>query len=193
MNNYEYIIACLPVIKRDGPGSQAPDADGLIAEIREQCSQKDNALVAFLLDGFDPDKLDRDFYLKALSHRNPFIRGYFAYDLQLRNTRTMFLNRALGRGESTDTIVLEGYDESGQSNPEVTAVLDNPDILERERGLDELMWEKCEDLTKLSILDINVILGFIARLKIVDRWARLDPRTGRELFHRLIEEIKKTK
>ena len=193
MNNYEYITACLPVIKRDGAASQTTDASELIAEIKEQCSEKDNALVDFLLDGFNPDKLDRDFYLKALSHKNPFIRGYFAYDLELRNTRTIFLNKALGRDENTDTIILDDGLEDWGTRTEVNAVLENPDTLERERGLDELMWEKCEELTRLSIFDINLILSFIAKLKIVDRWAGLDPETGRELFYKLIDEIKKTK
>lgn len=191
MNNYEYIIACLPVIKRDEAALQAADAGKIIAEIKEQCSVKDNALVDFLLDGFNPEKLDRDFYLKALSHGNPFIRDYFSYDLILRNTRTIFLNKALGRDEDTDTVILDDGLEDWETRKEVNAVLENPDTLERERGLDELMWEKCEELTQLRVFDINVILSFIARLKIVDRWAGLDPETGRGLFYKLIDEIKK--
>ena len=193
MNNYEYIIACLPVIKRDEAALQAADVGKIIAEIKEQCSVKDNALVDFLLDGFNPEKLDRDFYLKALSHGNPFIRDYFSYDLKLRNTRTIFQNKALGRDEDTDTVILDDGLEDWETRKEVNAVLENPDTLERERGLDELMWEKCEEQTQLRVFDINVILSFIARLKIVDRWAGLDPETGRGLFYKLIDEIKKTK
>ena len=37
------------------------------------------------------------------------------------------------------------------------------------------------------------ILGFTAKLKIIDRWNKLDPETGRELFRKLVDEIRKTR
>ena len=52
MKNYEYIIAGLPVVDS---GFKFTDRtpDDFIAEIREQLDRKDNALVDFLLDGYD--------------------------------------------------------------------------------------------------------------------------------------------
>ena len=37
-----------------------------------------------------------------------------------------------------------------------------------------------------------VALGYVAKLKIVDRWLSLDEETGRELFRRLVSEVKGT-
>ena len=88
---------------------------------------------------------------------------------------------------------LEG-DET-EEFPEAAAareVLNCGDILARERGLDELRWKKIDDLTILDSLDLEVILGFVAKLKIIDRWLQLDPDSGRALFRRLVEEVRST-
>ena len=38
----------------------------------------------------------------------------------------------------------------------------------------------------------HAILGFLAKLKITDRWLKLDPATGRKLFRRFTEEVRAT-
>ena len=55
------------------------------------------------------------------------------------------------------------------------------------------MWQKAEELTMLHLFDIDVILAFIAKIKITDRWNRLDPQTGRRMFRTLVEEIRQTR
>jgi len=188
VNNYEYIIASLPVPETAG----SLDADALIEAIRNQCSESDNALIDFLVDGFDPDKLDAGFYGRALGSRNAFIREYFLWDLKVRNTKTAYLNSKLDRPAGQDVIDLPGaddYDERG----EVEAVLSGTDILKRERGLDDLMWNKAEELTIMHLFDLDVILAFIAKIKITDRWNRLDPETGKAMFRTLVQEIRKSR
>ena len=188
MNNYEYIIASLPV----PDSSFALDAEALVASIKDQCSPADNKLLDFLLDGFKPANLDRAFYERALKSRNSFIREYFLWDLRVRNTKTVFLNERLERPSGEDVIDIPGgtlFDEEKQ----VLAVLSTPDILQRERGLDKLMWDKAEDLTLLHNFDIDVILAFVARIMITDRWNKLDPESGRAMFRSLVEEIRQTR
>lgn len=190
MDNYEYIIAGLPALQQAPTGASHADADRIMASIREQLSEKDNALVDLLLSGWDAESLDSAFYLKALNHRNRFIREYFAYDLNLRNLKVEYLNKSIGRPEDMDIVRLEGMDGSDfEGRQEIMSVLEGADILKRERGLDDLMWKKIEEITIMDVFDIEVILGFIARLKIIDRWDKLDPDTGNELFRKLVEEI----
>ena len=40
--------------------------------------------------------------------------------------------------------------------------------------------------------DIDILLSFITKLKITDRWSKLDPESGRELFRRLVGEVRGT-
>lgn len=229
--------------------SQAPDVEGIIAEIRERLAggsptqeqqeqgqglaqeqglahgSSDLAAMQTVLDGFDSGKLTPAFYAAALASKNGFIRDYFLFDLNVRNSKVAFLNEEIGRPEGTDimypcaeaedttatpgtvtgapatvtmapgtvTTAPDGcmyepgdYDEE----PQVRAVLKGSDILGRERGIDDIMWAKVEQLTTLHVFDLDIILGYLVRLKIMDRWLKLDPATGRELFTRLVAEIR---
>ena len=192
MNNYEYIVASLPVIASDYRGPL--DTDAIISEIRSQLSPKDEAVLDTLLNGFDSDSLDAEFYRTALASKNRFIAGYFGYDLDVRNCRVAYLNKALGRPEGQDLLVLdEDEPREFEDLEKVNAVLEGSDILERERGLDDIMWERIDELTLMEVFTLDQILGFVAKLQIVARWLRLDPQTGRELFRQLVEEIRNNK
>lgn len=195
MSNYEYIIAGLPVLQRTADGIPAGfDAEELIAGIRSALEGKDAAGLDLLLQGFDPDSLNADFYAAALKNRNDFIRKYFEYDLLVRNTRTVWLNRSLGRDELTDTVTLPGMEDPDPFEVQaINEVLSRSDILERERELDTLMWNRIEEINVMKVFDLDVILGFTACLKIVDRWLKLDPETGRGLFRKLVEEIRSSR
>ena len=189
MNNYEYIISSLPVLSQDArPGGAS--AEDLMAFIRSQLSPKDNALVGLLLRGHDESRLGEDFYREALSSRDPFIREYFRFDLNLRNAKVRYLNRELGRPAGQDIFLEpEGvFEEKDRAE----AVLATHDILGRERGIDDLRWEKILALNAFDYFNIDAILGFIARMQIIGRWIRLDEQTGREMFRRLVEEVRGT-
>ena len=193
MDNYEYIVASLPVLRQEDVRAENLDAAGLVDGIREQLSGRDQVLLDFLLDGYDPDKLNKDFYVRALAHKNRFLREWFSFDLDLRNTTVAYLNRQLRREEDRDMIVLEGREEAEfPEQATAEAILQGVDILKRERGLDDLRWSKVDEITIQDYFDIEAILGFVANLKIIDRWLQLDPETGRTLFHRMVEDIRST-
>lgn len=200
MKNYEYIIASLPVLEsgaRTGSG-QAPDVEAILGEIREQLDEGDRKALQTVLDGFDSEKLTPAFYAGTLRSKESFIRNYFRFDLNLRNSKVEYLNSALGRREGTDIMVpenAEGYSvgEDYDEKENVTAVLKGSDILVRERGLDDIIWAKVDELTTLHVFDLDLILGFVVKLKIIDRWLKLDPVAGRELFGKLVQEIRNTR
>ena len=193
MNNYEYIVASLPVIEPGSRLSSSSAANAIIDDIREQLSNKDNALVTMLLDGFDPEKLNAGFYRACLGSGSRFLREYFLFDLFLRNTKVEYLNASLGRPEGKDVLLLEELEDyEFEQKEEIVEILSGTDIIGREKGLDMAIWEHVEEVTTMDVFDMDAILGFIARLKIIDRWDKLDPETGAELFRRLIKEIRAT-
>ena len=141
MNNYEYIIASLPLIKLDERAGGSVDASCVIEEIRSQLSDRDDRMMELLLESYNPDKLDASLYRRAFKSPSSFLRSHFLFDLQLRNTRVEYLNAALGRPEGKDTLILEELeDRDFEQKEEVEAVLAGNDIIARERGLDLLMW-----------------------------------------------------
>ena len=188
MNNYEYLIASLPDITPDWKDSGEMSGDAFVDWLREGCSDSDRKLIDFLREGFSAENLNKDFYLRALSHRDRFLREYFRFDLNVRNAKVEYLNRELGRAAGTDIFLTDenGFEEEARLGD----VLGSGDILSREKGIDDLMWEKIESLTTFDYFDIDAILGFIAKLNIAMRWNRLDPETGREMFSRIVKEVR---
>ena len=200
MANYEYIVASLPDITTGWKfGEKGPE--DYIEEILNLCSDKDRELIGFFLEGCQDGNLGPEFYAKALTYDDTFIRNFFLFDMNVRNAKVQYLNKALGRPsgkdilefpEETDQKVLDAVSEEFEEASDLEAVLNFGDILSREKGIDDLVWEKVDSLTTFNYFDIDAILGFIAKLNIVARWFKLDEQTGREMFKRLVDEVRST-
>ena len=201
MNNYVYIIAGLPDFTPDWRKGETV-LDGYLAQVRELLSEKDNEVVDFIIKGFDKDQIGLDFYKEALSHRIGFIRDFFLFDLNVRNQKVSYLNQALGRDPEKD--ILKMRDPEAEENglepeePEfkeagrLQAVLEGSDILSRERGIDDLYWDKIDELTIFDYLNFDKILGVMAKMMIIRRWLILDENTGRAMFKKLVDEVRGT-
>ena len=195
MNNYVYIVSCLPALTPDA----TLDADAVIEDVLSQCSERDRETISFLLDGFDGEKLSADFYRKALSHPSAFIRGWFGYDLDVRNAKARYLNRAFGRPEEMDTIVL-GEDEEREFDdaPLLQGILSTEDILGREKALDDLAWKKIDELTAEAAnaaeeakKKIDELTGQVGELTAAADFENMDEETLKGVADKLAESLKK--
>lgn len=190
MNNYEYIISSLPAISLDWKFGEGASFDTYVEWIKSQLSESDQKVADRLLDGFKDENLTREFYEAAIRDSNRFLKEYFTFDLNVRNGKARFLNKAFDRPLEQDTIRLDtGEFAEAQKLEEA---LDAPDLISRERGLDSLMWDKITEITTFDYFDLEAVLGFIARLRIISRWFTLDETTGREMFIRLVDEVRGT-
>ena len=59
--------------------------------------------------------------------------------------------------------------------------------------MDDLRWEKASDIACMDYFNMNAILSFLVKAKMVQRWAELDPDKGREMFKKLLDEIRNRK
>lgn len=190
MNNYEYIISSLPAISLDWKFGEGASFETYVDWIKSQLSEADIKVVDRLLDGYKDENLTREFYEAALKDGNRFLKEYYTFDLNVRNGKARFLNKAFERPLDQDTIKLETGEFA--EGPRLEEALNAPDLLSRERGLDSLMWDKINEITTFDYFDLEAILGFIARLHIIGRWFALDETTGREMFIRLVNEVRGT-
>ena len=201
MNNYIYIIAGLPDFTPDWRQGDKSLEEHL-CQVEELLSAKDQETVRLIEDGFDKEKIGQEFYKEALGHGNAFIRDFFQFDLNVRNAKVRYLNQALGRDPLKDVLSLTDpdADEMGIEieEPEfkeaarLQAILEGSDILARERGIDDLYWDKIDELTLFDYLNFDRILGVVVKMMIIRRWLLLDEQTGREMFKRLVDEIRGT-
>ena len=145
------------------------------------------------------EELTPEFYAEASGSRNRFIREWFQFDLAVRNAKVKYLNNALGRDSGKDVIYLkddEGIAREGtwefEEEGKLELILEGKDILAREKGIDDLYWAKADELAVFHYFDLTVILSFIVKLKLIDRWMKLDEATGREMFRELVDEVRGT-
>lgn len=191
MDNYEYIIASLPILDKDGKGLSGLSEDEVIDGISDLCSERDRALIGALRKSWGDDA-DAAFYASALSLHSAFLRKYFRFDLTLRNAKAEYLNLRLGRESGQDVISVTGFEADDETLAQVEGLLADDDLLRREKGIDDAYWEMVDGATVAELFSIDAILAFIAKLHIVCRWLRLDAGAGREMFARLIRDIRGT-
>ena len=200
MKNYVYIIAGLPDFTPDWRQGEK-SLDEYFGQVRELLSEKDNTVLDFIGQGFDKDRIGLDFYKEAISHRLEFIREFFLFDLNVRNQKVRYLNQALGRDAEKDVLSLRDNSDDPGLEPEapefkesvrLQQILEGNDILARERGIDDLYWEKIDEITLFNYLDFDKILGIIVKMHIIRRWLILDEETGRAMFKKLVDQVRGT-
>ena len=205
MSNFEYIIASLPYLTADFKYTDQAGFNSVISDIKRDLDERDCERVEFLLRGFSDKDLDADFYAEALRQRNRFLREYFRFDLNLRNAKVRYLNAQLGRDpdqdvmtgedEDADDADIDGFRFNGGEFEEalkVEAILSQTDLVAREKGLDDVLWDKIDSLATFHYFDIDAVLAYIAKLRIVTRWLNLDEEVGRDVFRRLLKDVRGT-
>lgn len=178
MKNYEYIVASLPELTRDF-GEHEMDFKRLAISLKEQCPERDARLVEWLIRGLDGRHCSRLFYKKAEGSGNRFIRDFFAFDKQLREAKVAFLE---GGGRMQGESAASGFEK----------VFTTSNLIEREMKIDSLLWDKADELTLFNLFDIDTVLAFLVKAHIVCRWSALDTATGKELFSKLVDEVRGT-
>ena len=201
MNNYVYIIAGLPDFTPDWRQGDKSLEDYL-HQVKELLSEKDQETLKLIEDGFNKEKIGLEFYKEALASRSTFIQEFFQFDLNVRNAKVRYLNQALGRDPQKDVLSLVDPDAEEQGieveEPEfkeaarLQAILEGKDILARERGIDDLYWDKIDEITLFDYLNFSKVLGLVVKMMIIRRWLLLDEETGRAMFKRLVDEVRGT-
>ena len=172
MAGYHYLIAGLPDLK-DDLGQHSFDYRATVDEIRELCPDDGKKLIDWLEAGFDESHLNETFYRSVRKTGNRFLNGYFEFDKAVRTAKVEFL-------------------ESGKSGGEFSSVFAESNIIEREKKLDLIYWQKIDELVIGELFNIDVVLAFIAKARIASRWEALDPKRGAELFESLVREVRGT-
>ena len=194
MGNYHYIIAGLPelLLNADNKGFSY---DAVRDSIYQSSSDKDKRFIEWFEFGNSEENLTPHFYRAAMRCKNRFIRLYFALDLEIRNRKVDFVSEKLGkdgdnyRMEVKDAIDL---DLSNEQLTRLTEIFANKNILEKEQMLDKFKWEYISDLNPYGTFDMDVILAFLAKGKLIDRWNKLDRAAGEEMFRKLVDEVRGT-
>jgi hypothetical protein len=152
------------------------------------------------------DQLTWLYYDHVKSCQNRFLREWFEFDLNLKNlvaginARKHKLNG--NRFFIGDNYVVQAVRKStlrdfGLANDfeyieRLISIQDNPNILERERLMDMLRWNFLDERNTFNYFTIEVLLAYVIKLQIVQRWLEMDFETGKEMFRLLLDQLEKS-
>lgn len=194
MQNYHYIIAGLPelILNADNKGFSY---DELRESIYHSSGERDRRYIEWFDFGSIEENLTSHFYAKALKCKNKFIRSYFALDLEIRNRKVEFVSNKMGKeGENYKVQVKNGVDLnlSEEQLQKLNSIFANKNILEKEQQLDKFKWDYINGLNPYGVFNMDIILAFLAKGKLIDRWNKLDREAGEIMFKRLVDEVRGT-
>lgn len=144
------------------------------------------------------------YYRYCAKSKCRFVRAWAEADRNLRNISVALTARRkglsiserlvgggeivaqLGRSSAVD-FGLKG--EVGYIDTLIAALSEGDNLLEKEHRIDLIRWSMAEELSLFDYFNVNMLLGYVARLCLVHRWATLDGEKGKELFRRLVASL----
>lgn len=193
-NNYHYIITGLPQLVLENR-SKTVSYEKMRDAILSSASDSDRVLVKWLEFGSDAKNLSTHFYYASFKCKNRFIRDYFRMDLLIRNYKVEYMSAKSNGDASKYCIYPSNFSKLEKDTilaEELEPIFATPDILKKEEMLDDLKWSKLNEMAPYGEFSIDVILVFLAKLMLIDRWNKLDAEKGAKLFKQLVEEVKGT-
>lgn len=150
------------------------------------------------------DLLTQMYYDYVLKTKNKFLKHWFEFNQNLTNI-LIGLNckqydldpekQLVGDNEITRAILKSNAKDFGLGVElpyvnEIITQAEKENLLAREKGLDQIKWDKVEEITLFDYFTIDVILAYTIKLDIAYRWLELDEEKGREMFRKIIENLK---
>ena len=143
------------------------------------------------------------FYDQMLKLDHDFLRNWFSFELNVRNITTALLARKydipyeyqiIGTSEVSNTIRKSHARDFGLGAEidyleDLSNLLKNDNIQEREKLIDELRWKYLDEVTFFEYFTAEKLLAFIIKLGIAERWLDIDKEYGNEMFRKLLKEL----
>ena len=148
------------------------------------------------------DQLTWLYYDHVKNCGNGFLRDWFEFDLNIKNiVAGMTIRKHKLKGEYLigDNPVVQAVNKSslrdfGLGNDveymeKLISIQDTGNLLERERAMDMLRWDFIDNLNTFNYFTIEVLLGYVIKIRMVQRWLEMDVETGKKMFRKLIDDL----
>ncbi len=144
------------------------------------------------------------YYAECARSKNRFIREWNRFDRNLRNVIAAYTARSkdmpvVDSLVGSDDIVLSLSRSSASDfglkgeleyiDNLLGALGDQANIVEKERTIDLIRWDKADELTEFEDFSTDVVLAYLVKVNIIQRWMALDPQTGRGMYEKLLASM----
>lgn len=144
-----------------------------------------------------------DYMMKA---DNQLVRKYAEFSMNLKNLVTALNARKYGMdvskeviGDNEFAVALRTSNTKdfglGMDYPyveKVIALMENDNLVERERGLDLVIWKFLDDAVTFEYFSLERVISYMLRLMIVERWSKMSSESGRKVFMEMIERFRQS-
>lgn len=149
------------------------------------------------------DQLTWLYFDHASNCNNDFLRKWFEFDLNLKNIVAGFNVRKhelkgdkyfIGDNYIVQAVKKSTLKDFGLGNDfeymdSLISIQENDNLLERERAMDTMRWEFLDEQNTFNYFSIEVLLAYVVKLQMVQRWLEMDYETGRQMFRKLIDQL----
>ena len=143
------------------------------------------------------------FYQWAAIHSCEFINKWFALDAHIRNILAAINGRKfdlpyaqylIGENDTVDKLGKSHAADFGLGKDDLLfdsliRIYEQNNILFRERGYDILRWKWIDNQNFFNYFNIDRVLGYYCKLRILHRWVKADPNYGKEVFHDILNAL----
>ena len=144
------------------------------------------------------------YYAECAASKSDFLRAWSRFDRNLRNVIAAYTARSkdmpvVDALVGSDEIVLSLKKSSAADfglkgeleyiDSLLAAMGDVANIVEKERTIDLIRWNKASELAEFDSFGMPTLLAYLIKIGIIHRWAALDPAIGREMYDRLVSEM----
>jgi hypothetical protein len=194
-------------------GEKGFDAGAVYGEVRRALGRADRRAAGLVWSLSDIYGLGRErveeLYVMCAASRCSYLKAWARFDRNLRNVIAAHTARIKGREVAPSLLTLEGDEvpvtlakstaadfnlrgELDYIERLLAALGDTVNMVEKERAIDLIRWEKADALAEESgdAFGAPTLLAYLIKVAIIGRWAALDPVVGREMYEKLVSSIR---
>lgn len=190
-----------------------------LKELEEEVQEPTSLLPAYLREfiaDFKEEHLKYDtvpenvlswmYYDYMLASDNGLVREYAAFSMNLKNLIAALNSRkygwniareVIGDNEFSNALRTVNSRDFGLAMDypyveKVIALMEDDNLVERERGLDLIIWNFLDEAVTFEYFSIERVISYMLKLMIVERWSKLSSESGRRVFMELVEKFRKS-
>lgn len=149
------------------------------------------------------NQLTELYYNYLFTLPNEFLRLWYRFEADLANILTAYNckkfdinteNELIGNNELSERLIKTNARDLGIGNEfpkaeQLMRILEEPNLIEREKKIDLLKWDILDEWTFFYYFTIERIFSYMLKLEMIERWTKLDRKTGEEMFNKLLNNL----
>ncbi len=146
------------------------------------------------------------YYDYMLKSDNRLVREYAEFSMNLKNLVTALNARKYGMEAAKEVVGNNDFAVALRTSnakdfglsldypfvEKVMALMDSADLVERERGLDLLIWDFLDEAVTFEYFSFERVISYMLHLMIVERWSKMSSESGRKVFMEMVERFRKS-